>query len=280
MIIDVTKAFSASLSTSLLEYIRHYNFDANTSSDIIIDMQNSDEETPITVDITIDPDYDWIDIVDSRGHSVKSPAGNIVLQPSSTDTARILIDLPPEYDTSDISDKLNVEVVFKLEAGSHPSTNTTTNVANTIVFNGYDADNPIITVQKGDTITVGVTVYNSAGKIDSTNKIEWLSDNRLVFTTDSSAVLDDQSRSAIQRYTGGAVNLTRTNKITGIGVGEATLTVTAGTSEGSIRVKVIEVSDDEIIPDPINPPDDTPPLVPPPPRRGSPRSPDDLGTFE
>lgn len=257
MIIDVTKAFSASLSTSLLEYIRHYNFDANTSSDITINMQNSDEETPITADITIDPDYDWINIVDSRGRSVKSPVGNIVLQPSSTDTARMLIDLPPEYDTSDISDKLNVEVVFKLRAGSHPVKNTTTRVANTIVFNGYDADNPVVIVRKGGSVSIDVTVYNNIGLPISPSSIRWSSDDRLVFKVKDSTET--------------------TNTITGIGVGEATLTVTAGTSEGSIGVKVMDISEDEIIPDPSNPTDDTPPLVPPPPRSGGiPRLPDEI----
>jgi len=91
---NIREKFSYIMTTSSLEYIRNYNFNTTTITDIPLIMSNSDTEIPITVNITTTEP--WVQVVDSTtGFSLKYPQGNVVLEPSSSKTVLVKIDLPP-----------------------------------------------------------------------------------------------------------------------------------------------------------------------------------------
>jgi len=58
---NIREKFTAVLATSSIEYIRNYNFNTTTVSDIPLTMANSDTAVPITVSITTT--VPWIQIV-------------------------------------------------------------------------------------------------------------------------------------------------------------------------------------------------------------------------
>ena len=94
---NIREKFSYTLASSSIEYIRNYNFNTATVTDIPLSMTNFDTEVPITVNITTT--YPWIKVVDRvTGTSLKYPEGNIVLAPTSSNIVLVKIDLPPEIE--------------------------------------------------------------------------------------------------------------------------------------------------------------------------------------
>jgi hypothetical protein len=94
---NIREKFTYTLATSSIEYIRNYNFNTATVTDIPLTMTNSDTEVPITVNITTT--YPWIKVVDRiTGKSLKYPEGNVVLAPTSSNVVLVKIDLPPEIE--------------------------------------------------------------------------------------------------------------------------------------------------------------------------------------
>ena len=94
---NIREKFSYTLTTSSIEYIRNYNFNTATVTDIPLAMSNSDTEVPITVNITTTEP--WIEIVNpTTGANLKFPNGNVVLGPTSSSVVLVKIDLPPEIE--------------------------------------------------------------------------------------------------------------------------------------------------------------------------------------
>jgi len=121
---NIREKFSYIMTTSSLEYIRNYNFNTTTITDIPLIMSNSDTEIPITVNITTTEP--WVQVVDSTtGFSLKYPQGNVVLEPSSSKTVLVKIDLPPEIENIPekvIEPSINIEIL----SGSFPVTSSQT----------------------------------------------------------------------------------------------------------------------------------------------------------
>lgn len=94
---NIREKFTYALATSSIEYIRNYNFNTATVTDIPLVMSNSDTEVPITVNITATEP--WIEIVNpTTGANLKFPSGNVVLGPTSNSVVLVKIDLPPEIE--------------------------------------------------------------------------------------------------------------------------------------------------------------------------------------
>lgn len=97
-IFDVRKVFTYTITTSSINYVRNYNFNSSTITDIPILLQNNGEEIPITVELTTT--QPWMQLVDSiTGTSLKFPEANIILQPSSSKTVLLKIDLPESIES-------------------------------------------------------------------------------------------------------------------------------------------------------------------------------------
>jgi hypothetical protein len=94
---NIREKFSYVMTTSSIEYIRNYNFNTASVSDIPLVMNNSDETVPITVNITTT--VPWIQVVNpTNGANLKFPSGNVVLGPTSSSVVLVKIDLPPEIE--------------------------------------------------------------------------------------------------------------------------------------------------------------------------------------
>lgn len=114
----IREKFSFVLATSSIDYIRNYNFNTSTVSDITLDMTNSDEQIPITVNMTTT--VPWIQIVDiTTGNSLKYPQGNVVLQPTSSTTVLVKIDLPTEIENIPES-TIYPNISLDIKSGSFP----------------------------------------------------------------------------------------------------------------------------------------------------------------
>jgi len=101
-----------------LNYVRYYNFNTSTVSDIPIVMGNTDQEVPITVNISTDEP--WMVVVDPEtGNDLRYPSGNVVLPPSSSKLVVLKVDLPPEIENVPTSDFYK-NVRLDIKSGSAP----------------------------------------------------------------------------------------------------------------------------------------------------------------
>lgn len=97
-IFDVRKVFTYTITTSSINYVRNYNFNSSTITDIPILLQNNGAEIPITVELTTT--QPWMQLVDpNTGTSLKFPEANVILQPSSSKTVLLKIDLPTSIES-------------------------------------------------------------------------------------------------------------------------------------------------------------------------------------
>ncbi len=165
---NIKKLFSYNIATSSLEYIRNYNFNTATVSDIPITMYNSGSEIPITVNITTTEP--WMQIVDpTTGISKKYPEGNVVLQPTSSVIVVLKVDLPPEIENrpeSVIYPSINLEI----KSGSMPIiTPATVEAPKNIIVTSTDS----INISTAEQIEVSVTIYDVNGNIDTTSQTTW-----------------------------------------------------------------------------------------------------------
>jgi len=153
--------FSFVLATSSIDYIRNYNFNTATVSDITLDMANSDEQVPITVNITTTEP--WIRIVDiATGNSLKYPQGNVVLQPTSSTTVLVKIDLPPEIENIPES-IIYPNISLDIKSGSFPIVPTPRggNENNRIVVS-----EDIVFLDVNDSTELEFTIYDENGNPD------------------------------------------------------------------------------------------------------------------
>jgi hypothetical protein len=95
---NIREKFSYVIATSSVNYVRNYNFNSATVTDIPLAMANSDESVPITVNITTT--QPWMQIVDpTTGKDLRYPSGNVVLEPTSSKVVLLKLDLPPEIES-------------------------------------------------------------------------------------------------------------------------------------------------------------------------------------
>lgn len=121
---NIREKFTYALATSSIEYIRNYNFNTATVTDIPLAMSNSDTEIPITVNITTT--VPWIQIVNpTTGANLKFPSGNVVLGPTSSSVVLVKIDLPPEIENVP-SSSIYPDISLDIKSGSFPITPVTT----------------------------------------------------------------------------------------------------------------------------------------------------------
>jgi hypothetical protein len=152
--------FSFVLATSSIDYIRNYNFNTATVSDITLAMANSDEQIPITVNMTTT--VPWIQIVDiTTGNSLKYPQGNVVLQPTSSTTVLVKIDLPPEIENIPES-TIYPNISLDIKSGSFPIIPPASGDTNT----GIVVNEDIIFLNVNESTELEFTIYDENGNPD------------------------------------------------------------------------------------------------------------------
>lgn len=211
---NIREKFSYVIATSSIDYIRNYNFNTSTISDIPIIMTNSDDTIPITVNITTTEP--WMQIVDPiSGRDVKLPNGNVVLEPSSSTSVLLKIDLPQEIESRPetvIYPNINLDI----KSGSFPIISQTTTTAGTgSLKNVIVVESDIYYLQIGEKVQVNITVYDSQGNQDLAATVNWNSDNPNI-------VKIEEPQNTEVDY-----NPYTPRNVVGIGPGETTVTITA-----------------------------------------------------
>lgn len=222
----IREKFSYLLATSSIDYIRNYNFNNATVSDITLAMANSDEQIPITVNITTTEP--WIQIVDSlTGANKKYPNGNVVLNPTSSVTVLVKIDLPPEIESITES-TIYPNISLDIKSGSFPilvPENNSSSLKNTIV-----ASQNVYTINPGERVQVDITVYDENGVPEVNTSVIWKSNNMSVVQVEE----PENTEIDYNPYT--------PRTIRGISPGETTVTVIAPDRETNITFIVRETS--------------------------------------
>lgn len=176
---NIREKFSYVIATSSIDYIRNYNFNTSTVTDIPITMINSDEEIPITVNITTEKP--WMQIVDPvSGKDLKYPNGNVILDPTSSAVVLLKIDLPPEIE-SEPKTVIYPNISLDIKSGSFPVILPTSVVGSTTTRTASleEIANSIIPEQKeyvldiGEKIKVNLALYDASGSLDTTSRVLW-----------------------------------------------------------------------------------------------------------
>ena len=169
---NIREKFSYAIASSSIDYIRNYNFNSATVSDIPLSMVNSDSEIPITVNMTAT--VPWIRIVDpNTGNNLRYPNGNVVLQPSSSAVVLVKLDLPSDIENTPES-ILYPNINLEIKSGSFPIIlpSSTALPKNVIV-----TQNDIYTIDVGERVEVNICVYDIDGNQDTSAIVEWNSNN-------------------------------------------------------------------------------------------------------
>lgn len=219
---NIREKFSYTIATSSIDYIRNYNFNSATVSDIPLSMSNADTTIPITVNMTTT--VPWIQIVDpTTGASLKYPDGNVVLEPTSSKIVFVKIDLPPEIENipeSVIYPSINVEI----KSGSFLIiTPTTTGSQSEAKKNAIATAPSSVSMIVGERVQIDITVYDVDGNVDSNPEVIWESDNMSIVQIEQSTEI--------------GINYTP-KIIRGISPGQATISVTSGPRSTTIPVTV------------------------------------------
>ena len=245
---NIREKFSYVMTTSSIEYIRNYNFNTASVSDIPLSMANSDIEVPITVNLTTTEP--WIQIVDPiTGADKKYPNGNVVLQPTSSAVVLVKIDLPPEIENIPES-VIYPNISLDIKSGSFPIISPTSaqqNLKNTITVS-----QTTYTIDPGERVQVDITVYDINGDPEKDANVIWRSINMSIVQVEE----PENTQIDYNPYT--------PRIIRGISPGETTVTITAGPErQNSITFIVRDTS--------------AGPPPPPPPPGGNPREFDTQG---
>ena len=210
---NIREKFSYVIASSSVEYIKNYNFNSVTVTDIPLFMANSDSLIPITVNITTTEP--WIQVVNPlTGADLRYPSGNVVLQPTSSTIVFVKVDLPPEIENTAnkfIPSRINLDI----KSGSFliipptTSTNTTNKGAITTETSTYY-------VKVGDIVPVAITVYDIDGNQDLTADVSWTSNNTDIVQVENPNTIQD----GYNPYT--------PRNLRGIFQGRTTVTISAG----------------------------------------------------
>lgn len=209
---NIREKFSYVLTTSSIEYIRNYNFNTATVSDIPLVMNNSDETVPITVNITTT--LPWMQVVDPiSGVNLKFPSGNVVLNPTSSKVVLVKIDLPPEIENLP-SASIYPNISLDIKSGSFPiipPTSSQQNLKNTITV-----PQTTYTIDSGERVQIDITVYDETGLPEKDANVIWRSINMSIVQVEEL----ENTQIDYNPYT--------PRIIRGISPGETTVTITAG----------------------------------------------------
>lgn len=222
---NIREKFSYVIEKQTIDYVRNYNFNSATITEIPLTMANSDSEIPITVDMTTT--VPWIFIADDvTGADLRYPSGNVVLEPSASKTVIVSIDLPKEIE--DIPESvLYPNISLQLRSGSFPIFTTATSRNNT-PKNVIVSENDIYTLSIGETVVVNIAVYDSNGESDLSANVTWKSNNMSIVQVEE----PQNTQADYNPYT------PRTVK--GISPGETTVTVSTDdgkTTDITFRVR-------------------------------------------
>jgi hypothetical protein len=117
-IVNVFSAFAYYIPTSSINYVRNYNFNPSTVTQLPVILENKSNDYPITVDITTS--HPWVNILNpTTGQSAKIPSGNVVIPTSSRLTVNMSVDLPPEIEAITVASTA-VSMSFYIRSGSFP----------------------------------------------------------------------------------------------------------------------------------------------------------------
>jgi hypothetical protein len=211
---NIREKFSYILATSSIEYIRNYNFNTSTVSDIPLTMNNSDEVIPITVNITTT--VPWMQVVDvTTGKSLKFPEGNVVLEPTSSKVVLVKIDLPPEIENERAPQPLRPNISLDIKSGSFPIIPPTTSSQQT-PKNTITVPQTTYTIDPGERVQVDITVYDNEGNLEKNTNVVWKSNNMSVVQVEE----PQNTQVDYNPYT--------PRIIRGISPGETTVMITAG----------------------------------------------------
>ncbi len=222
---DIRKVFSYNIATSSLEYIRNYNFNSLTVTDIPVSMFNSGSTIPITVNITTTEP--WMQIVDpTTGLSKKYPQGNIVLPPTSSAVVLLKIDLPPDIESIP-SSSIYPEINLEIKSGSMPIIPPSTSGSNSGSNSASIASSvDLIVIAISQTFEVSVTLYDVNGNIDMSSEISWnIEDTQVAQVVEQLQITD---------Y--------RTRNIFGVAAGDTNLVITAGELTKKIPITVKNIT--------------------------------------
>ncbi len=226
---NIREKFSYVMTTSSIEYIRNYNFNTASISDIPLLMNNSDETVPITVNITTT--VPWIQVVNpTNGANLKFPSGNVVLGPTSSSVVLVKIDLPPEIENVPES-VIYPNISLDIKSGSFPiipPTSSQQNLKNTITV-----PQTTYTIDPGERVQIDITVYDETGSPQKDVNVIWRSINMSIVQVEE----PENTQIDYNPYT--------PRIIRGISPGETTVTITAGPErQTSITFIVRDTSSD------------------------------------
>lgn len=173
-IYNILEKFSYAFTSESIEYIKNYNFNSSTVTDIRIQMANSDNSIPITVNMSTS--VPWMRLRDAQtGRTVQSPLANLVLQPTSSATVLLRIDLPPDIDSLE-SASIDTEITFDIESGSFlriaPEDISTDVVPKSII--SVPAQ---VSLTPGQNQILSIRTYGDDGALENAGQIEWKIDN-------------------------------------------------------------------------------------------------------
>jgi hypothetical protein len=212
---NIREKFSYALATSSIDYIRNYNFNTSSVTDIPLSLANTDTNVPITVNITTTEP--WMQIVNpTTGANLKFPSGNVVLGPTSTSVVLVKIDLPPDIENR-TETVIYPNISLDIKSGSFPiilppaTTGSQQSSKNTIIVpqNTY-------TVDPEERTQVDITVYDINGNQDKDATVIWRSNNTSIVQ------VEEPTNTQID------YNPYTPRIIRAISAGETTVTITAG----------------------------------------------------
>lgn len=207
-LVNVRSAFSYTLLTSSVSYLRNYNFNSATVTDLRMGLVNRDETVPITVNISAS--VPWIRIKNDENIDITFPTGNVVLAPSSSQEVFLTIDLPPELEEED--NIFYPDIHIKVESGSKPIGEAPSSPAerDAIVLS-----QATLTLGVNQSIKITAAVFDQFGIRQVFPRLEWQSEDTLVarvlsvgqVETQFIPGLDDDSAKYIRGVSVGATNI-------------------------------------------------------------------------
>lgn len=214
---NVREKFKYTLPTSSVEYVQHYNFNADTSTTVPIIIENIDSGSgalPITVNISVsDP---WVSVINpSTQRSLIYPVGNVVLQPSgstnSSKTISVIFNLPSDIDVLP-SASLEPRIHFDLLSGSFPINAEDIGGSSGPPLRNIIVAPDFIDMYINDMQTIIVYAYDNEGNVQSDIALAW--------TVSNSNIIQIVNEAPVQ-----PADFVTYKIIKGVGIGTATLTI-------------------------------------------------------
>jgi hypothetical protein len=235
---NIREHFSYVLTTSSIEYVRNYNFNSATVSDIPLVLSNSGSTIPITVNMTTSDE--WVKLVNPiTGKSVRMPEGNVVVTPNSNVVVLVKIDLPENIETIPQT-TIYPSITFDIKSGSAlivaptPPDETTGTTKNTIRAPST------IELTVGQVQEIVIHVYDNAGVEEDAGSATWEVDNtNVAIIEESDTQVDGLNRKNVRGVAPGTTKITyvagtrkTTTEVTVTGTTNTSTTTTTTTTGG------------------------------------------------